>query len=75
MEGKGNFLICGEKKKTTPKYLSDFKCGVEAQEIDQSWYVFSCKEASEAVSDGDVMKGKNKCISQTYAGGEMGDRG
>ena len=27
------------------------------------------------MSDGDVMKGKNKCISQTYAGGEMGDRG
>ena len=38
-------------EKTPPKYLSDFKCGVEAQEVDQSWYGFSCKEAPEAESD------------------------
>ena len=55
---------------------SSFKCGLEAQKTDQSRYRFSCKEATETVSHGDMMKeGNKKCISQAYETGSRAMEG
>lgn len=48
----------------------------EAQKTDQSRYRFSCKEATETVSRGDMMKeGNKKCISQAYETGSRANGG